>query len=114
MGVLIQSAFYTYTWMRQDGTPYYVGKGTSDRAFVHHRHGKYFVPCPADTALIITQAHPSEAEAFAAEQFLIELYGRKDTGTGLLRNRVEGHRCQAQIPQLHCKMSPTKHGTSVI
>ena len=88
MSVVVKDAFYTYLWLREDGTPYYVGKGTQDRGFTGARHN---VACPKDPERIIVQAHPTEAEAFAAEQFLIEFYGRKDVGNGSLRNRVEGH-----------------------
>jgi len=72
--------FYTYLWLREDGTPYYVGKGALKRAF---RKGH-----PPDR--VITQAHPCEAEAFAVEVFLIAHYGRKDLGTGCLRNLTDG------------------------
>lgn len=30
--------FYTYFWLRENGTPYYVGKGTGDRAFTSRGH----------------------------------------------------------------------------
>ena len=77
--------FYTYFWLREDGTPYYVGKGTKDRAFVRHRVGN-----PPSKECILLQEHPSEKDAFEAEKFFIEYYGRIDLGTGCLRNLTDG------------------------
>jgi hypothetical protein len=79
--------FYTYLWLREDGTPYYVGKGKGDRGFISKGHS---VRCPKDSARLIVQEHPSETDAFAAEEFLIAYYGRKDVGTGCLLNRTDG------------------------
>lgn len=73
--------FYTYLWLREDGTPYYVGKGQTDRAY---RKGS---PSPDR---IIVQDWPSETDALEGEKFLIACYGRKDNGTGILRNRTDG------------------------
>jgi hypothetical protein len=79
---LSQEIFYTYLWLREDGTPYYVGKGKDRRAI---RKGS-----PKDLDCILIQEFPSEQDAFAAEVFLIDYYGRKDLGTGCLRNRTSG------------------------
>ena len=89
--------FYTYLWLREDGTPYYVGKGSGHRAFVSwgHRH-----PRPKDRSSILIQEFPSERDAFSAEIFLISYYGRKDLGTGCLRNLSGGYnhrRVRAQL-----------------
>jgi len=73
--------YYTYLWLRDDGTPYYVGKGTWRRA---HRRG-----APPEHRILM-QEHPSESDAFAVEVFFIVYYGRKDNGTGILRNRTDG------------------------
>jgi hypothetical protein len=73
--------FYTYMWLRENGTPYYVGKGVRSR--VYRKGGP-----PKDR--IILEPHTSEEEAFAAEKFLIAYYGRIDLGTGCLRNRTAG------------------------
>jgi hypothetical protein len=81
------SAFYTYLWLREDGTPYYVGKGSGRRAFTSYSHR---VKCPKDTARILVQEFPDESAAFAAEKFLIAFYGRRDLGTGILRNLTDG------------------------
>jgi hypothetical protein len=79
--------FYTYLWLREDGRPYYVGKGTGDRAFRGHRHGVLSAP-PLDR--IILQEWLIESEAFKAEKFLIEYYGRADLKLGCLRNLTDG------------------------
>jgi hypothetical protein len=73
--------FYTYLWLREDGTPFYVGKGHDARAY---RKGS-----PSGDRVLV-QEFPSEADAFAAEKFLILYYGRKDLGTGRLNNLTEG------------------------
>jgi len=79
--------FYTYLWLRDDGTPYYVGKGTGRRAYTSWAHG---VHKPADKHKILVQEFPTEQDAFAAEIFLIAYYGRLDLGTGCLRNLTAG------------------------
>ena len=79
--------YYTYLWLRTSGTPYYVGKGSGNRAFISHAHG---VHCPASISRILLQQFPCEQDAFEAEKFLIAYYGRQDLGTGCLRNRTGG------------------------
>jgi len=79
--------FYTYLWLREDGTPYYVGKGCKNRAFVKNSHR---IGPPSNPDLILVQKFPDEAAAFAAEIFLISFYGRIDLGSGCLRNLTDG------------------------
>jgi hypothetical protein len=97
--------FYTYMWLREDGTPYYVGKGSyKSRAYEGHKVGNRTQYAP-DKAFVLIQEFPTEEDAFEAEKFLISYYGRKDLGVGILRNQTnggegatgtsEGHRKQA-------------------
>ncbi len=79
--------FYTYIWFREDGTPYYVGKGHGKRAFTGNSHN---VKCPKDSTRIQVYGWPDEATAYAYEMYLIAFWGRKDLGTGCLRNRSDG------------------------
>lgn len=79
--------FYTYLWLREDGTPYYVGKGSGSRAFKTDDHG---VKCPKDLERILVQPQPSEDSAFEVERFLISFYGRRDLKSGCLRNLTSG------------------------
>ena len=79
--------FYSYLWMRENGTPYYVGKGCGNRAFQSKSHRQH---PPKDRSRILIFPMLNEAEAFESEIALIDLFGRKDNGTGCLRNLTDG------------------------
>ena len=78
--------YYTYIYLREDGTPRYVGKGSDGRVYANHKGHRP----PKNLELIITQDFESEEDAFFAEKFLISYYGRIDLGTGCLRNLTDG------------------------
>lgn len=80
--------FYVYLYLREDATPYYVGKGRNNRAF--SKTGRS-IHIPSDKSRIVFYAENlTEDEAFALEKELIAKYGRKDNGTGILRNLTDG------------------------
>jgi hypothetical protein len=79
--------YYTYAYLREDGTPYYIGKGIGKRAW-SKRHN---VHLPTDLSRIqIMQDGLTNDEAKVLEIELIAKYGRKDLGTGILRNQTDG------------------------
>jgi len=81
--------FYTYAYLREDGSPYYIGKGRGNRAWAPHT--KCAAQRPKDKSrIILLKQNLSEAEAFRHEEYLIAILGRKDLGTGLLRNMTNG------------------------
>ena len=81
--------YYVYAYLREDGTPYYIGKGKGNRAFDKHRNGKISVPEDKSRIIFLVE-QLSEQNAFDVERLFIKLYGRKDTGTGILRNMTDG------------------------
>ena len=80
--------FYTYAYLREDRTPYYVSKGNGDR--ICRKRSKGVQPPKDKSRIIFLKQNLTEEEAFRHEIYMIGLFGRKDLGTGILHNRTNG------------------------
>lgn len=82
--------YYVYLYLREDRTPYYVGKGIGKRINQRHKLGKNkFLPLPPVDRRVILKHFDNEEDCFVFEEWLIELYGRKLDG-GILNNQCKG------------------------
>jgi hypothetical protein len=96
MSIVIRSDFVVYGYAREradrfgnEGTYYYIGKGTPKRPYSRNR----FVERPKrDSNIHILQKKLDEKTAYFYEKFFISFYGRVDTrtGWGVLLNSTNG------------------------
>jgi hypothetical protein len=77
--------YYVYVYLREDGSPYYVGKGCNGRWKNKHK-----VEVPPRERVIFPITRTTEEWAFFVEMKLIDDWGRLDDGTGILENASDG------------------------
>lgn len=79
--------YYTYAYLREDGTPYYIGKGKAGRInnTLHNIH----LPVKEERRIFLKK-NLTDEEARKHEIYMIAVLGRKDLGTGILRNMTDG------------------------
>jgi hypothetical protein len=79
--------YYTYAYLREDRTPYYIGKGKGSRIYRKTRRIK---PPKDKSRIIFLKQNLTEEEAFKHEIYMIAVFGRIDLGTGILHNMTNG------------------------
>jgi hypothetical protein len=100
--------YYVYAFLRDDGSPYYIGKGKDYRAWAKHN-----INLPKNKQnIIIMESNLTELGAFALERRYIEWYGRKDLGTGILRNLTDGGEGSSLSIIIKNKISNSNKGKS--
>lgn len=85
--------YYVYLWLREDRTPYYVGKGKKYRAYQKHIIG---CPPPKDRVIIVKEFE-DEDESYFFEEWLIQVYGRKIEGGILLNTSIGGRKRNSRV-----------------
>ena len=79
--------YYVYAWLREDGTPYYIGKGCGRRAWKKHKG--YAERPPDSSRIVLLEENLTEEVALQREKDIIAQYGLKSNG-GILHNQLEG------------------------
>ena len=98
--------YYTYAYLREDGTPYYIGRGKGDRAFATHKIAK-----PPKDRIIFLKQNLTFSESVKHEIYIIAVLGRKDLGTGILRNLTDGGEGVTNLsPETKAKISSKRKG----
>jgi hypothetical protein len=80
--------FYTYAYLRETSTPYYIGKGKGNRCY--KKHGRNCLPPKDKSRIIKLKQNLTEEEAFKHEIYMIAIFGKKCDGTGILMNIADG------------------------
>lgn len=85
--------YYTYAYLREDKSPYYIGRGKHHSGYKYHRMTqKHTCGIPAQERRLILKDDLSKEQAIKHEEYMIDLFGLVWDETGVLRNHVRDSR----------------------
>jgi hypothetical protein len=85
----MKEEYYTYAWLREDMTPYYVGKGIRNRAYCPQRRGDTYMSPPPKDRVLFLKKNLTEFDSYKHENYIISILGLKSEG-GILINMSYG------------------------
>lgn len=94
--------YYTYCYLTEDGKPYYIGKGSGERAY----DTNHSVSLPPRDRILILKDKLTEEDAFKHEVYMIDILGRKSQG-GILENIHRGGK-QPPVFVAHSEQTKSK------
>lgn len=98
--------YYIYAYIRDSGTPYYVGRGKKSRAYSRHIRSNNIDFRPKDKSKIIfLEKNLTKEESINLEKYYIAKYGRKEFGGILVNIREGGEDIKDWTPEMRKKMS---------
>jgi hypothetical protein len=99
---MIKKYFYTYAWLREDRTPYYIGKGIGSRAYKRHKRGDNYMSAPPRDRIIFLKKNLTEFDAYKHENYIISILGLKNEGGILINMSYGGEGSFGRKPSEHC------------
>ena len=98
--------YYIYAYIRDDGSPYYIGRGKKFRAYGMHKRSDNIDIRPKDKSKIIfLEKNLTKEESINLEKYYIAKYGRKEFGGILVNIREGGEDIKDWTPEMRKKMS---------
>lgn len=109
--------YYTYAYLREDRTPYYIGKGKKrkvgnaySRTLAKHNN----IGIPPQDRILILKHFDLEFDAYKHEIYMIDVFGRKDMGTGILHNKTMGGDGVSDISQEQRELNSRVHKGKIL
>lgn len=98
--------YYIYAYIRDNGSPYYIGRGKKFRAYSKHKRSNNIDIKPKDKSKIIfLEKNLTKEESINLEKYYIAKYGRKEFGGILINIKEGGEDTKDWTPEMRRKMS---------
>jgi hypothetical protein len=98
----MNNQYYTYAWLREDMTPYYIGKGIRDRAYRPHRRGNTYMSAPPKERVLFLKKNLTEFDAYKHENYIISILGLKSESGILINMSYGGEGSSGRKPSQYC------------